>query len=93
MNFSSVCSNGLKKLFIFDWLWIDEDYISSTVSIKVSGFRKLPNFSETPIKKNKLLTADLHNGMAKQSVILKLHLHNEFLNLPNYIPQKEKNKS
>lgn len=31
--------------------------------------------------------------MAKQSVILKLHLHNEFPNLPNYIPQKEKNKS
>lgn len=61
--------------------------------LKYQDLEKLPNFSETPIKKNKLLTADIHNGMAKRSVILKLHLHNEFPNLTNYIPQKEKNKS
>lgn len=48
----------------------------------------LENFQtqETQIKKNKLLTADIHNGMVKWSVILKLHLQNEFLNLPDYIP-------
>lgn len=61
--------------------------------LKYQDLEHFQTFQKLPLKKNKLLTADIHNGMAKHSVILKLHLHNEFPNLPNYMPQKEKNKS
>lgn len=60
--------------------------------LKYQDLEHFQTFQKLPLKKNKLLTADIHNGMAKRSVILKLHLHNEFPSLPNYIPQKEKNK-
>jgi len=54
--------------------------------LKYQNLENLQTFKKLTLKKNKLLTADIHNGMAKWSVILKLHLHNEFLDLPDYIP-------